>query len=736
MTFDLRKLGWKAFQDLCAAVAAEVLDRPVQTFLPTNDGGRDGAFLGTWRPSGNATEVKSTLQCKFLSKLDAHLSLSMLKPEIAKAEELARQGLAEDYVILTNAGVTGASDAKICKAFEAVGVKKCQVFDGGWIARQLHERPRLRMMVPRVYGLLSLAEVIVGPAYDQARAILDSMGDDLGAFVPTGSHQQAVEALDQHGFVLLVGDPATGKSTIAATLALGALDAGCTGAIRISAPDQLHLWRPAQRQFLWVDDAFGPTQYEPARVQRWNAELPALRAAVKDGAKVVFTTRNYIWERARLQLKLGAFALLQESQVVIDVQDLTPEERAQILFNHVRNGGHSREVRARLKPHLARLAANTALTPEIARRLGDPFITARLPITKSALDDFVDRPVEFLKEVINNLGEAGRAALALIFMHPASGLASPIPSSEALQTVTRLMGVDAAEIARELQAMNGSLALLAPGPASHLWVFRHPTIADAFADLVADSPELVELYVAGARLERLMVEVTCGPEKLAGAKVRVPSHLYGAVIARLAAKPLDPVLKSFLVSRCDAAFLRAFVAARPEVLELSPGMMLEDDSNVRVLAALRRADLLPEEVRENVLASIDESTVEDLDPGLFVSRDVRSLVTDEEYQDIQARFREAWIDDLSGTLWHWRHNHSSSDTLGMAQGFKDTLTRLEPEFCTTQNAQTFIAAHHELDGWIEELEALEPPRPSPAIRPVATPPPIAGSLGIFSDVDA
>jgi hypothetical protein len=49
------------------------------------------------------------------------------------------------------------------------------------------------MMVPRVYGLLDLAEVIVAPAYDQARAILDSMGQDLGAFVPTASHRQAVK---------------------------------------------------------------------------------------------------------------------------------------------------------------------------------------------------------------------------------------------------------------------------------------------------------------------------------------------------------------------------------------------------------------------------------------------------------------------------------------------------------------------------------------------------------------
>ena len=46
--YALHRLGWKAFQDLCIALVEERLQRPVQTFLPTNDAGRDGAFLGAW----------------------------------------------------------------------------------------------------------------------------------------------------------------------------------------------------------------------------------------------------------------------------------------------------------------------------------------------------------------------------------------------------------------------------------------------------------------------------------------------------------------------------------------------------------------------------------------------------------------------------------------------------------------------------------------------------------------
>jgi hypothetical protein len=81
--------------------------------LPTQDGGRDGAFLRTWRPGRGSVGAKSTIQCKFSEQAGTKLSLSKLKPELAKAAALVQQGLAEDYVILTNAGVTGTSEANI-----------------------------------------------------------------------------------------------------------------------------------------------------------------------------------------------------------------------------------------------------------------------------------------------------------------------------------------------------------------------------------------------------------------------------------------------------------------------------------------------------------------------------------------------------------------------------------------------------------------------------------------------
>ncbi|HTW68305.1 MAG TPA: hypothetical protein VME47_00330 [Acetobacteraceae bacterium] len=217
MSYDLTRLGWKAFQDLACAVAAEVLQRPVQTFLGSNDGGRDGAFLGTWNGPGGES-AKSTIQCKFSGKPGATLTLSALQEELLKAAILVKKGLAADYIILTNAGISGEADQQICAAFQAAGVSTCRVFGGSWIVQQLSENSRLRMLVPRVYGIGDLSHIITGHGYKQAKAILDSMGSDLSCFVPTDAYRLALQALHDHGFVILLGDPASGKSTIAAIL--------------------------------------------------------------------------------------------------------------------------------------------------------------------------------------------------------------------------------------------------------------------------------------------------------------------------------------------------------------------------------------------------------------------------------------------------------------------------------------------------------------------------------------
>ncbi|MGH8011709.1 MAG: hypothetical protein ACREQ4_04320 [Candidatus Binataceae bacterium] len=210
--YDLHSLGWQSFQQLCLTVTREILGQTVESFLDSNDGGRDGAFGGAWVP-GNAETLRGrfVIQCKFTVKKDSNLHLSDLADELGKAKRLVAQGRCDNYVLLTNAGLSGMEAERIEGAYKAVGVKNVLLYGSTWICQQIQESKRLRMLVPRVYGLGDLSQILDERAYAQARALLASLRDDLSKVVVTSAYKRAAAAIDRHGFVLLIGEPAPEK---------------------------------------------------------------------------------------------------------------------------------------------------------------------------------------------------------------------------------------------------------------------------------------------------------------------------------------------------------------------------------------------------------------------------------------------------------------------------------------------------------------------------------------------
>lgn len=47
LTYELHRLEWNSLQQLCHTICRELLGQTVQSFLDSNNAGRDGAFAGT-----------------------------------------------------------------------------------------------------------------------------------------------------------------------------------------------------------------------------------------------------------------------------------------------------------------------------------------------------------------------------------------------------------------------------------------------------------------------------------------------------------------------------------------------------------------------------------------------------------------------------------------------------------------------------------------------------------------
>ncbi len=646
ITYDLHKLGWQSFQDLCVAIAEECLKRPVQSFLPSNDAGRDGAFVGRWEADVEQAG-SSTIQCKFTSIPNKNLSLSMLDDELDKVSALTEKGLVDDYIIMTNHQITGSSEAKIKAAFEAAGAGRCRTMHAGWIVGQIQKSPRLRMMVPRLYGLGDLGNILDERAYEQAQMILSALGNDLQKLVVTEAHRQSVRAISEHNFVLLLGAPATGKSTIGASLAVGAADIWKSSTIRVTSPQDLKdNINPQGGQFFWVDDAWGATQYQQHMTEDWNKVLPLIQGAIHQGSQFLLTSRDYIWKMAQRDLKRQALPLLEHSRVVINVEELTRKEKAQILYNHVRMGDQSKEFRTAIKPILPSIVASKSFLPETARRLGSTFFTKEIKIENEHVSRFFAEPAAFLLDTIENLSNDCQAAIAFIFLSGGHA-ASPIVNIEALDLAASSFSATNAQVKSALRALEGSLVILGQEREGSYWAFKHPTVGDAFGQLLAKDIELSEIYVRGAKLELLMREVVCAGVEFDGAPVRVPQHLYPLLIERMR-KVTSDELFGFVTYRADAVFARQLLEERSDFLGILRDFFapVSEDSDAQLLARLHQFELLSSEAREHFVQQVRTNAVDEADSSFLSDSDLRRVLSKEEISSILAEVEEKVIESV------------------------------------------------------------------------------------------
>jgi len=754
--YDLHSLGWYSFQQLCHTITREILGQTVRSFLESHDAGKDGAFTGTWNPTGNEDlQGEFVIQCKFTGKRDRDLQPLDLKEELPKAKRLAERGQCDCYVLITNEGVSGSCETELRDMFKAVGVKHFLPLGRTWICQQIHESPRLRMLVPRIYGLGDLSQILDERAYKQARALLASMREDLAKVVVTTAYQRAATALNNHGFVLLIGEPAAGKTTIASLLAMAAIDQWRAPTLKLDDPASVvRHWNPDEpSQFFWLDDAFGVTQYESNLVSSWNHNLYQVRAMINSGAKIVMTSRDYIYHAARTDLKRAAFPLLEESQVVIYVHELSLDEKRQILYNHIKLGTQPQAFREGIKPFLETVSHNSHFVPEIARRIGSPSFTTALKLTEEGVTEFVERREQFVRDVIEGLDADSKAALALLYMRNGS-LESPITlqTSEA-EALVRL-GSQLSSCTRALGALNGSIVSFATQDEIALWKFKHPTIADAYSSLLVQDPELLGIYIAGATAKKLLEQITCGDVGITNAVV-IPKSLFGSVVDRLkeysdsidfraawrAAWDAKAARLRFLSTRCSKDFLSLYIEANPKLLEevSRPGLMLSAHTEVDLALRLFQFGILPEANRKQFVDVVSDYALNAEDLSAVSDDRILPIYRGSEFDELLGRIREELIPSLDHVVGEWKSNFDGRDTdpYNYMDPLREGLSNLKEHFVSDQ--QTL----KELEKWEVDLEEWVSRHASDWTEPThdrilnntREPTPWRSGQSIFDDVD-
>jgi hypothetical protein len=259
----------------------------------------------------------------------------------------------------------------------------------------------------------------------------------------------------------------------------------------------------------------------------------------------------------------------------------------------------------------------------------------------------------------------GRAAIALVFMR-GGGLASPAKLNPEEEESLARLGANSADVGRGLQALRGSFLIPVEAGGSASWRFKHPTIRDAFGELIADDPELLDIYLRGTPIERLLSEVACGGTRITGVRLKLPASRYEAMIVRLEGfmrvkrENLRDV-RVFIAFRCGREFIAQFIERNPDfVRDLQVSSYFYAVSDIDVINRLFSVGLLPEADRQGYVAAVKELAVSIPDAG-FLNRETVGFLTNTEFNDILATVRNDLLPELDRCVGDWRDNYTSGE---------------------------------------------------------------------------
>ncbi len=635
--YNLHRLGWTAFEDVCMQIMRVVLGETCSRFRPGPDGGRDGWFLGeAARSLANQQKLDGAfvIQCKHTSLPHAPLDVADMKKEIAKVRAIAATNPSH-YILMTNRQVSAQAEARIRAAIEAVpGVGRCLVLAETWIEDTIDAHPRLLRLVPRLYGIGDLSQIVSFVLQEQTKAVLEDLALPLRTFVPTESYRRAEKALHEHGFVVLVGPPASGKSAIAANLCLVNLAQNPdVRVLRIEQADQFkNSWSPADTNTIyWVDDVFGETTLDEGRLREWATALDKVEAARKRGASIVFCTRDYILAAAERKLKRSKADFISDARVRVEVTALSKDEREAILYNHVKDGDITRDQKRQLKRHLPMLARLESFSPELARRLGSKRFHGGLRYEAGELRAFFEKPVRHFRDVIHGLSNSETAALSAC-LHSNNALADPISNGAVADAVLQAYGVSIHAVRDSLEALDGSLVKRVRHQTTQVWQLHHPSMIEALQEELAGRSAQLALYLQSANLHAVLRDTTT-LEPFPGSRLLfVPDAAYEHLLPRLLtsdARAIDEVA-SYLAHKASSALLRMLDKADPSVIDRALTLAPEpEDGDVAAELAVRLhherpmlSELRRQLVKDALLEAVEDSgwcgflSVEGLDQAL------------------------------------------------------------------------------------------------------------------------
>lgn len=333
---NLEQLSDYDFEQVVADLLTAEWRVRVESFPRGRDGGVDLRVLGPVSdplnlPAGNELVV----QCKHMP----HATIAQLRRPLR--EEAAKKivGRAYRYILVTSARLTRGNKQEVVSIFSG-RLDESDIFGRDDVDSLMRRHPDVVRANVKLWlsSDIALHSFLNQVEYLRSSLLQTELEQLRPRFVQTSAVVKAHQMLRRYGICVLAGAPGVGKTTTGKILLLRYLSEGWRPIVAVSDVRELETQLlPGVKQILFFDDFLGATGL-PAKLARGDdsALIRLIRLIENDSSKAfVLTTREYILRQAQQdyeKLNDDAFNVMK---LVIDIESLTPAERAHILYNQL-----------------------------------------------------------------------------------------------------------------------------------------------------------------------------------------------------------------------------------------------------------------------------------------------------------------------------------------------------------------------------------------------------------------
>jgi adenylate kinase family enzyme len=328
--YDFHSLNDKEFESLSQDLLQAHLNITLEGFKVGKDKGIDFRYIH------ESNKEKLIVQVKHWRKSGIKKLISYLKStELPKIKILKPTR----YILTTSIELNQNDKNEIKKILSPYIISEADIFGKEDLNNLLGLFKKIEEKHYKLWlsSTNTLRKILNNGIQGRSEFVAENIIRNIKLYVSNNSHKKALEVLNSERFLVIIGEPGIGKTTLARMIIYELLSTDYELVVIDNIRDAESLWKPESKQVFYFDDFLGSNYLELMGSKNDDSNLiNFIKRAKEDPTKrLILTSRTTILNQAENKLSKLKNSVIDLSKHEVKVEDYSKFDKALILYNHL-----------------------------------------------------------------------------------------------------------------------------------------------------------------------------------------------------------------------------------------------------------------------------------------------------------------------------------------------------------------------------------------------------------------